>query len=481
MKDEKNLNERNKEEIVTGKYSGEKSYSEESLHDELEKLAETFRQELKKAQEMSEEEFEEVYADEEGIIPNEELCACCGEKRRDKSFGENYEYCADCRDAMTRYPLSIQGILVAIVMVGLAIFSVINFASDFSKYDLVYKGDKCHSEKKLVSAVNNYDSAVAAFLEEEILPKRVMLKCAQGAFETMDGGISSMNYVSTLIEEALNEVEAKLPLYNGVMKLYDENAVIKATMQEFYNLIQKEEYAKYEPGNDELYKTIMADIEALLNKKVTVTSVDAKTSKQVASDEAIVRFCQYMFAYTSEEYDDSLKYMYMVQDLAPSYYWLYGYELGLAELQSGNLNEARTLAKKMLEQNVENADAYSLNSSIDRMKKNYTKAVKWADDGLKYNPDNAELYRFKAMAFCAEGDYENAKKAADSAIEIQSYALVYMTSIVIENELGNTDRVQELKDELKEQEVELTEKMNNYLDGKITATEMFTEGTGDVQ
>ena len=56
-----------------------------------------------------------------------------------------------------------------------------------------------------------------------------------------------------------------------------------------------------------------------------------------------------------------------------------------------------------------------------------------------------------------------------------------MTSIVIENELGNTDRVQELKDELKEQEVELTEKMNNYLDGKITATEMFTEGTGDVQ
>ena len=52
---------------------------------------------------------------------------------------------------------------------------------------------------------------------------------------------------------------------------------------------------------------------------------------------------------------------------------------------------------------------------------------------------------------------------------------------IIENELGNTDRVQELKDELKEQEVELTEKMNNYLDGKITATEMFTEGTGDVQ
>lgn len=481
MKDEKKLNEQNKEEIVTGKYSGEKSYSEESLHDELEKLAETFRQELKKAQEMSEEEFEEVYADEEGVIPNEELCACCGEKRRDKRFGENYEYCGDCRKAMTRYPLSVQGVLVAIVMIGLAIFSMINFATDFVNYDYVYKAEKCRSKNELTSAINNYDSAIAAFLEEEILPKRVMIKCAQSAFETMDGGISSMSYVSSLIEEALSELEAKIPIYNGVMKLYDENKVIMTTMQEFYTLIQNEEYSEYKPGDKEMYDKIMADIEALANKEVTVTSVDAKTSKKVKADEATVRFCQYMFAYTSEEFDDSLKYMYMVRDLKPTYYWLYGYELGLAELQSGNLNEARKLAKEMLRQNVEDADAYSLNSSIDRMKKNYDKAVKWADDGIKYNPQNAELYRFKAMALCADGDYKNARIAVDTAIEMQDYALAYMTSIVIENELGNKTRVQELKDELKEQEVELTEKMNDYLSGKITATEMFTEGTGDVQ
>ena len=31
------------------------------------------------------------YKDDEGVIPEEELCKCCGEQRRDKSFGENYD------------------------------------------------------------------------------------------------------------------------------------------------------------------------------------------------------------------------------------------------------------------------------------------------------------------------------------------------------------------------------------------------------
>ena len=77
-------------------------YSDKALDNELEKLAETFRQELKKAQAMSEEELIkngiiiQQYEDDEGIIPEEELCKCCGEQRRDKSFGENYEYCRAC-------------------------------------------------------------------------------------------------------------------------------------------------------------------------------------------------------------------------------------------------------------------------------------------------------------------------------------------------------------------------------------------------
>ena len=481
MKDEKELSAEQKEEIVTEKYSGEKSFEETALKDELEKLAETFRQELNKASEMSEEEFEEAFADELGIIPEEELCACCGEQRRDKSFGEHYEYCADCRSAMKKYPLSAQGIIAAIVMVGLAIFSVLSFAFDFEGYDYAYKAEKLRAEKKLTSAANSYDTAITKFMEKGILPKRIMLNCASVAFQTMDGGMSSMEYVSNVIEEALTETETKLPLYNGVMKLYEENKLLYATLNEFYTLIQNEKFAKYQPGNDELYKEMMAEIEALVDKEVTVTQYDKSTSKKVKADECMVRFCQYMFAYTSEEYDDAMEYMRMVQKLRPSYYWLYGYELGMAELQSGKPSQARALAENMLEQNIENGDAYALHSAIDRLAGNQEKAIEWADKGIAIIPENAELYRYKAMSLCVMGDYEKAKTEIDKAIEIQEYPLAYMVSIIIETELGNNDTARTYQKTLEMQGVSLTDKMNKYLKGEITAEKLFTEGTGDVE
>ena len=112
---------------------------------------------------------------------------------------------------------------------------------------------------------------------------------------------------------------------------------------------------------------------------------------------------------------------------------------------------------------------------------NSEKALEWAENGIKADSSSAELYRIKAMALIVDGDYEAAKKAADDGMALDSYGLIYMTAIVAENELGNKDTVKALKEEMEENGVELSEKMNKYLKGKITAKEMFMEGTGDVQ
>ncbi len=481
MKEEKKINSENKEKIVTDKYSGESSFSNDELNDELERLAETFRQELKKAQEMSDEEFEEVYADEFGVITEDELCACCGERRRDKSFGEHYEYCAECRASMKKYPLSIQGILMAIVFVGLAVFSVITFSSDFKCYDYGYKAEKNLKSNKITSAITNYDYCIYAFKEKDINAQRMYINCAEAVFETMDNGINSMSFVSQLIEDTLSDKQSNSPLYASTMALYEENKLLYATMQEFYTVLENEEYADYEPGNTEMYEKIMADIEAVAEKELSIVSLDGDTTKMVKADEAMVRFCQYMFAYSSKEYEESLAYMRLVRELAPDYYWLYGYELGMAELQYGNAEQARQLAKEMMSQNAESTDAYSLNSAIDRLTGKYDNAVNWANKGIEIVSDDAELYRYKALALVAKGELEEAQTAVNSALEIQEYALGYFTAMVIENELGNDDTVKEYEELLEEQGVELTDKLNNYFKGKITAKQMFTEGTGDVE
>ncbi len=502
MKDNKNLNDLNlpdgelsksgnntavTEDNFSTAIDKSKEYSDKSLDEELERLAQTFRQELKKAQAMTEEELVksgiviQQYEDEEGAIPEEELCHCCGEQRRDKSFGENYEYCKSCREAMRRYPLSISGIITLAVMVFVAVFSVFSFAEDFSTYNTIRQGDDCIKENKLYSAFDSYDAAISAFEAEDVVPKNLYFKTIKILYNTMPDGVYSMNDIIKRVDSALTQFESQIPVYANYMEIYEEAQILYGTINEFYTVLNNEKFAEYDFKNDEQYQELMTEIGSIIDKQITITSIDRKSSQLVASNEAIVRFCQYMFAYSNERFEDSYKYMNMVYELEPSYLWLYAYELGAAELQNGNLEKAQFLADVLYESNYELPDAYALHSSVARLTGDSKRAIEWADKGVKNAAENAELYRIKAMAHITSGDYEAAKEATDAALKIEGYGLLYMTAIVAENELGNDDAVKELKATMKENDMELSEKTQKYLKGKITAQQMFTEGTGDVE
>lgn len=481
MKDEKMVNGDSKEELVLEKKSAEHEYTNTQLNDELEKLAQTFRDELKKAQELSDEEFIEAYADDLGVIPTEELCECCGERRKDKSRGESYQYCSVCREDMKIYPLSIPNTIVAVVLVVLSVLSIMLFCTDFYGYDLMYKAQKAEKENKLNSAMTYYDMVIDEFDDAGIIPRKAYLNSAQLIFETMENGTTSMYDVAKRVDTALSDFGKKLPMYNYAVEMQTESLVLYGTMQEFYNVIGDEKYADYDKENTEMYEEIMTQIGSLIDKEISVASVDGKTTRLLPANEGMVRFCQYMFAYISENYDDSYKYMLETAELEPEFLWLYAYELGIVETQTGDINKAKDLAKKIVALNVEDADGYSLYSSVERLSGNFQKAARWADKGLSYDEKNAELMRLKAMALCCSGDYERAKEVIDDALEIQEYAVLYFTAIVVENELGNTDAVDSFKKALDEQGVEMSDRIDDYLAGKMTALQLFTEGTGEVE
>lgn len=475
------------EDAVAAAFDKTAQYTDSALSEELEQLAQTFKTELKKAQAMSEEELAQngiviqQFEDDEGVIPPEELCECCGERRKDKSLGENYEYCSECRDAMCHYPISVPSLIVAIAVVFAAVVSVMNFAVDFVKYNTVYEADKYLAESKLNSAVSAYDGAISAFEDEGVKAKWLYLDVADVLYRSMPNRVSSMSQIVDVIDSALSATELNIPIYGPYKNMREEVLTLYGTMQKFYSVVNKEEYAELTPDNTELYEQVMTEIGSIIDEEITLTSSDGETSYNVKSNEAMVRFCQYMYAYTANQYDDSYQYMKKVAELEPSYLWLYAYELGLVELQKGNADYAEELARAMYENNAEGAECYSLYSSIYRMTGKTEKAVEWAEKGISSTDSNAELYRLKAMACAAQGDYESAKEAVDKGIEIGQYGLIYFTAMVIENELGNTDTVEEYKQALADEEIELSERMTDYFDGKITAKEMFTEGTGEVE
>lgn len=481
MKDEKMLNEGTKEEIVLEKKSAEKDYADAQLNDELEKLAETFREELRKAKELTEEEFIEAYSDEFGIIAQEDLCECCGARRKDKSRGASYQYCAQCREDMKIYPLSVPNAIVAIALVIVAIASVVNFCSDFYGYDMMYFAGKSVRENKLESALKYYDNVIDDFSKINVVPRKAYLRSADVIFKTMNNGTTSMTDIADRINKALSDFEKKLPMYSAEIEKRNESLTLYSTMQSFYEIIQGEKYVAYTPDNKDMYKEIMTEIGSLVDKEVTITSDDGESSQRVPANIAMVRFCQYMFAYISSNYEDSYQYMLEVKEYAPEYLWLYAYELGIAELQTGNISEAKKLAQTIIESNVEDADGYNLYTTVERVNGNYEKAIKWADTGLGYSSQNTELMRMKAMALCCLGRFDEAKKIVDNALMLQEYASLYYVAIVVDNELGNTSEVESHKAVLEEQEIKLTNRMNEYLSGKMTAEQLFTEGTGEVE
>lgn len=471
---------------------GTSAYRDDALSDELEKLAETFRTELKKAQEESEKnklsddelfgvKKPEVFKDSMGIIAEEELCECCGEKRKLR----NSEYCEECREAMKHYPISFQSVVMLLAVLVVCVTSLLAFINDFVDYNTVRYAEECYGKNELYTAAEYYTNAAESFEEKDVVPKAVYLKLSDILYKTMPNGVSSMSDISTYIGKALSQFELNMPIYANYKDLREKTAVLYGTMQKFYEIVNDEKYSAFYEADtdidDGLYEEIMTAIGSVIDEEVSVVSVDKKTTEQLPADEAIVRFCQYMFAYSVGKYDDSYLYMQKVEEANPDYVWLYAYELGLAHLQKGNVDDAERLAKALRDNNAEDTSGYILSSSIYRMTGKLDKAVEWVDKGLEHNSVDSESLRVKAMALIAKGEYEDALTACEEALENDEYGLLYMTAMVAANEVGEEEYLESLKSAMSDNGMKLTEKMTKYFDGKITAYEMFTEGTGDVE
>lgn len=449
------------ENIVSG-------YRKDDLNDELERLAQLFRDELKNQGELEEEE--EYLRDERGIIYEDEVCECCGEKRKAKDS----EYCKTCQEAMRHYPFSIPMVVVAVVIVVFAVISAFDFANDFDGYYVARKAKEAVKDREMYSAIDYYNEAIEIFDADGTNAKKLKFECADSMYQVM---AASEDILLTL-SSALDGYEATLPMYTGYVELYDEVYVLRETMNMMFDIYNDEAYADA-AEDEEVYEKAMTAIGALKDEEITVPSLDGESRKYMAN-EAAVRYCQYTYAYLMGNTDDVYYYVNETYKLAPEYLCMYGYDLGTVCAQTRDFNMAFIVADVLYKNNVEDATSYCIYSSAERMRGNYDKAVEWAVKGIEKCPGDAELMRIHAMALIAKGECESAKEIVDTAFSYESTDLLYAVSLVVENELGNTEAVEELKTKYEEADVEIPDRVQQYLDGKITAKQLFTEGTGEV-
>ena len=460
----------------------------EELNAELEALAKLFQKELDKTTA----EYEEGSTETEAVSESDDVsdnidenpdddteafvCVICGETVTAVKDG----ICENCLAELRKRPFRFSKVL-AILAVGIvALIAMRGFWQNLDGYSKAFEAKTWFSMGDMTSAKTAYDEAISFFEQKDVNPRNLYFESAEIIFIQMSEGSVSMTEVGDRVSKGLEDSFFTRPLYTRYKNMGNESLQLYATMQSFYAIVNKPEYAGYTIDNEQMYSDIMAEIEALVDSEVEFRAVDGKTEKTEAS-EAMVRFCQYMFAYTAGKSDEAQGYLQMVYESGPEYLWLYAYEYGLSAISSGDMDTAEKMAGALVEADRQDPDGYSLYSTIARLSGDYDKAIEWADKALDNKNESAELLRLKAMALAAKGDYIQAKAVIDEAMLYESYGLLYYTSIVIENELGNTEAVNETIDMLQMYGLSVSDRVNSYLSGEITAEQMFTEGSGDVE
>lgn len=395
-----------------------------SLEEELENIKDMFQTELDNAMYGEEADGEtdtaeyynnsneadgEADEDEKNTIPEEDLCECCGEKERDKAFGDDYPYCNDCRELMKKYPFGFKGIASLAAVLVLIVVSVLYvFPQNFSILSASMKADEYAAQGKLYSSFYTYYETLSA-IDKENPPKKLVARCAK-AFASLNDYIDASYIVKTFFSEA----ELKLPAYKELNDYAHKAESLQAVESAIYEPLSKADHS------EEDIDDMIAIIDALAEKEgteydpfyldyykyIVMRTLDADLTEQFD-----------MLAEIDKEYGDTE--------------WVHYYDLCNAAARLGHVDTAEIYFNKITEINSEDGIAYVYYANAYRYSEtpDADKMLEIIEKGLvaqgRYNYATTDLYRMQALAYLLKGDSDKAIESAKimySAISANNFS-----------------------------------------------------------
>ena len=407
-----------------------------------------------------------------------ELCVMCGEKPADKSFGEDYDLCADCRKRLVKAPISFASILFFILIIGVCFFGFLLSASQLSTLQAVSDAYDQAGSNHLYSAIKSLSSA--GNIGWKTAKKAVSLYNDSGYLS----GIASM--VDAYFYDASASSDTKLTWADKVGKgnlNAPWNKKVKKISSD-YN-VAMDAYEKY-------YAYFSEYDEQLYYGEITVKDVpyddlikkyeEAKQTENESSGLAFISYCEWYLANMCEKgLETELQYMKGVQEAAPDFTWLYLTKLTELQINTGDYEAAEANCKRMLEINADDYYGEYYRAMILRRQGKYDEAIEMMDAVIADYENNGFYYAYyeaginaflkndikKALSYikvCYEGEYLNYNTA-------NFYALL--------NKLDNNEEeYQAALDMISSNQAQLSPTVEKYLKKQITAEEMFN-GVGN--
>gem|GEM_PF-4855028 len=362
--------------------TAEEAESEESLEEELDKVLDTFTDELEKSkadyEPAAEAEAEDGEESEPGGEAEEEKkpCSVCGENPVDTSDNPASEYCEKCRKARIKYPLPVKGTLALILLIISALFAVMYFTVNLSPAKMYADGIKLEKSGAQGEALEAYEYVAGAFDAISVKPYNLYGRDTEMRYKIGDIenvgkyagefnfkldkgniGSSAFNFPSYLL--------SRLPKYKRVAVYNDKVESFLEGVNETYAVYSKYEVQTAADLNDE----VLAEIESL-----TGEDTDAAYPEYRAA--GIYYSCYNAANMLQKSEEEQLAYLEKIAKSAPDAYWLYGYPLYQNYMEASDYGEVSALTGKMLKNYKYDAMARYMLASVYRYQNEYDKAIK---------------------------------------------------------------------------------------------------------
>lgn len=456
-------------------------------------------------------------------------CIVCG-KRRGNSPSDLY--CNSCRAKFLKTNYGVGHIILAFVMVIVAALGYFVCTSTVTISDKLIKADKCLSDNRYNDALDYYDdisnvidnlnsgvNAVIRGVNESASSQewftggdKTKLLQLEAYAKTISIGYSSRSGFVSTVDSLLTEEQLNHAKFAEIKKLYDAINGIDETAETL------------EMGlNDFISQSDDGTVTVKYDEAIAFLDSHKATSSM---DESIVDYYRFMMAYYAQK-DDSvtLGFLDSAYKKAESYGYLYlsnymmmawDYEdydkvISLADdainvnqndptayyyavkayLMKNDCDHADDFCERLLAANSDGLDYYSIKAEVLRRQGKYTDAIEMCRKGIvavsAANTTDIELYRQQAIAYMLSDDKENAIEAITQAYELSMQDTTNGISLEVINTVAlicklcdDTDTYDEIVSIFDQQEMQLSQDVQQCIKGDITFEDIFMKGAGEI-
>ncbi|MDO4848027.1 MAG: hypothetical protein Q3968_07875 [Clostridiaceae bacterium] len=495
------------------KVNGSENIDEEILSDEelklraeMDELARTFQEELDKAKAEEEIRAAEQAKEQEILIqeleddvrydtetpdeiPEEELCECCGEKRRGTKDNPDSPYCRDCERGLRRYPFELLNVLIVLIVLGLSVVACINFAQRTQIYAAAARAQHLEKQKLLYTSYSAYDNVIGLMKDKELNGELVYQRAVRNMLL-----IDMVDDMGTY-ENQFKLFELKLPHLKTAYNTFRTYEGYRLAQLDGYQVLY-EEAQKIEDGDYSKlpYAEIVGRIDALLSVSTEESYKYQESLGEGAEespsylvkidnyDPAMMEFFKfYAAALSGQDNEIQIAHLEKVRAAYPELTWLYGAFLGDLYNKSGK--DVEELCKQLESYNAEDSTADIIRTTNLRINGKRTDAIALAQKNIdKGSPNAYEFYRQQAICYLLDGDFDKAYSAAGSGYENYQYSVqvceVYAIASIA---AGRTDSYDEVVKLFEENGVKMSDEVLAYKDGTVSLEEIFAQGDYDIQ